>query len=75
MCDHFHSFIDFALSGCITSWAEAVEKDFTFQCKGCRELECLTAELDRLTGIVKGMEMRMIKETNGTESDDRERGR
>ena len=28
-------------------------------------MECLTAELARLTGIVKGMEMRITKETDG----------
>jgi len=52
-----------------------MEEHFTFQCKCCRKVECLTAEIARLTGIVKGMEMRMIKETDGTESDDRETGR
>ena len=75
MCDHCHRFVDFALSGCIASWAETMEEDFSYQCKGCRNVECLTAELARLTGIAKGMEMRIIKETDGTESDDRERGR
>ena len=42
-----------------------MEEDFTFQCTGCWKVECLTAELARLTGIVKGMEMRITKETNG----------
>ena len=37
-------------------------------------MECLTAELARLTCIVKGMEMRMTKDTDGIESDDKERG-
>ena len=41
----------------------------------CWKADFLTAELARLTGIVKGVEMRMIKETDGIESDDRERGR
>ena len=67
--------VGFALSGCIKSWSETMEEDFTFQCKGCWKVECLTAELARLTGIVKGMEMRMTKETDGIESDDRETGR
>ena len=77
MCDHCHIFVDCALSGCIASWAGTMEEDFTFQWGGggYREVECLTAELVRLTGIVKGMEMRMSKETYGTESDDRETGR
>ena len=64
-CDHCHSFVDFALSGCTKSWAEIMEEDFTFQCKGCWKVECLTAELARLTVIVKGMEMRITKETDG----------
>ena len=38
-------------------------------------MDCLTAELARLTEIVKGMEMRMTKETDGMESDDRKRDR
>ena len=42
----------------------------------CWKVECLTAALVSLpvTGIVKGMEMRMTKPTDGIESDDRERG-
>ena len=31
----------------------------------CWKVECLTPELARLTGIVKGMEMRITKETDG----------
>ena len=56
MCDYCHSFVDFSLSGCTKSWAETMEEDFTFQCTGCLKVECLTAELARLTDIVKGME-------------------
>ena len=48
MCDHCHSFVDFALSGCTKSWAKIMEEHFTFQCKGCWKVECLTAELARL---------------------------
>ena len=58
MCDYCHSFVDFALS--TKSWAETMEEDFTFQCTGC-----LTAELARLTDIVKGVGMRITKETYG----------
>ena len=65
MCDYCHSFVDFALSGCTKSWAETMEEDFTFQCTGCLKVECLTAELARLTNIVKGMELRITKETDG----------
>ena len=53
----------------------SMEEDFTFQCMGCWKVECLIAELARLNDIVKGMEMRMTKETNGIESDDMEKGR
>ena len=66
--------MDFTLSGCRKSWAETMEERFTFQCLGCWKVDCLTAEIARLTEIVKGMEMRMTKETDGIESDDRERG-
>ena len=65
VCDHCHSFVDFALSGCTKTWTETLEEGFSYQCTGCWKVECLTAELARLTGIVKGMEMRITKETNG----------
>ena len=65
VCDYCHSFVDFALSGCTKSWAETMEEDFTFQCTGCCKVECLTAELARLTDIVKGLEMKIPKETDG----------
>ena len=41
----------------------------------CWKVDCVTAEIARLTDIVKGMEMSMIKGTDGIERDDRERGR
>ena len=65
MCDHCHSFVDFALSGCTKTWTETMEEGFTFQCTGCWKVECLTAELARLTGIVQGMEVKIAKETDG----------
>ena len=56
MCDHFHSLVDFALSGCIKSGAETMDEGFSFQCLGYWKVERLTADiLARLTGIVKGM--------------------
>ena len=75
VCDHCHSCVEFALPGCVKAWAETMEEDFTFQCMGCWNVECLTAELARLTGIVKGMEMKMTKEMDGIVSDDMERAR
>ena len=68
MCDHCHSLVDFALLGCGKSWFETTEEGFTFQCLGCRRVDCLTAVLARLTDIVKGMERggRVIaRKTNG----------
>ena len=53
VCDHCHSLVDFALSGCGNSCSETTEEGFTFQCLGCRKVDRLTAELARL---VKGME-------------------
>ena len=38
-------------------------------------MDCLTAEIPRLTDIVKWVEIRMTKETDGIENGDRERGR
>ena len=42
-----------------------MEEHFNFQCTGCLKVESLTAELARLTDIVKAMEMRITKETDG----------
>ena len=56
MCDHCHSLVDFALSGCGKYWSETTEEGFTFQCLRCLKVDCLTAELTRLTAIVKGMD-------------------
>ena len=67
LCDHCHSLVDFALSGCGKSWSQTMEEGFTFQCLGCWKVDCLTAELARLTDLVKGMERggRMItRKTN-----------
>ena len=68
MCNHCHSLVDFAVSGCGKTWSETTEEGFTFQCLGCWKVDCLTAELARLTYIVKGMESggRVIaRTTNG----------
>ena len=68
MCNHCHSLVDFAVSGCEKTWSETTEEGFTFQCLGCWKVDCLTAELARLTDIVKGMESggRVIaRTTNG----------
>ena len=65
VCDNCHSFVDFALSGCTKSWAETLEEVVTFQCTGCWKVECLTVELARLTDNVKGLEMKITKETAG----------
>ena len=45
-----------------------MEEGFTFQCLGCCKVDCLTAELARLTDVVKGMARggRVIaRKTNG----------
>ena len=73
VCDDCHSWVDFALSGCTKSWTETKEEGFTFQCVGCWKVKGLEKEVARLVDIVKGMEMRISKETDGMERDDRER--
>ena len=42
-----------------------MEEDFTFHCTGCWKVECPTGELVKLAGIVKGVDMRITKETDG----------
>ena len=75
MCEHCHSLVDFSLSGCGKSWAETTEEGFTFQCLRCWKVDFLTVTTAKLTVIVKRVEMRMTKETDGIESDCKERGR
>ena len=68
MCNHCHSLVDFAVSGCGKTWSETTEEGFTFQCLGCWKVDCLTAELARLTDIVKRMESGgsvIARKTNG----------
>ena len=68
VCNHCHSLVDFAVSGSGTTWSETTEEGFTFQCLGCWKVDCLTADVARLTDIVKGMERggRVIaRTTNG----------
>ena len=68
VCNHCHSLVDFAVSGCGKTWSETTEEGFTFQYLGCWKVDCLTAELARLTDIVKGMQSggRVIaRTTNG----------
>ena len=86
MCNHCHSLVDFAVSGCGKTWSETTEEGFMFQCLGCWKVDCLTAELARLTDIVKGVQSggRVIARNNRKhdmqegdrgESDSREGGR
>ena len=68
VCNHCHSLVDFAVSGCGKTWSETTEEGFTFQCLGCWKVDYLTAELARRTDIVKGMQSggRVIaRTTNG----------
>ena len=68
VCNHCHSLVDFAVSGCGKTWSETTEEGFTFQCLWCWKVDCLTAELARLTDTVKGMQSggRVIaRTTNG----------
>ena len=53
--NHCYSLGDFAVWGCGNTWSETTEEGITFQCLGCWKVDCLTAELARLTDIVKGM--------------------
>ena len=65
MCNHFHSLVDFAVSGCGRSWSETTEEGFTFQCLGCWKVDCLTAELARVTDSVMERGGRVIaRKTN-----------
>ena len=68
MCNHCYSLVDFAVSGCGKTWSETTEEGFTFHCLGCWKVDCLTAELARLTDIVKRIESGgrvIVRRTNG----------
>ncbi|KAK2192629.1 hypothetical protein NP493_27g00033 [Ridgeia piscesae] len=77
VCNHCHSLVDFAVSGCGKTWSETTDEGFTFQCLGCWKVDCLTAELARLTDIVKGMQSggRVIARTTNGERGGKTNGR
>ena len=41
ICSSCDSWIDFAKSGCINSWAEVQADDFHFVCRGCKTVKYL----------------------------------
>ena len=51
---HCLSLVDFTLSSCGKSWAGKMEEAFTFQCVGSWKVDYLTAEIARLTVVLKG---------------------
>ena len=77
VCNHCHSLVDFAVSGCGKTWSETTDEGFTFQCLGCWKVDCLTAELARLMDIVKGMQSggRVIARTTNGERGGKTNGR
>ena len=54
-----------------TTW----RKDLLSSAWGVGKMNCVTVEIARLTNIVKGIELRVTKETDRIESDDRDRVR
>ena len=45
-CSSCDSWIDFAKSGCVNSWAEVQADDFHFVCRGCKTVKCLQEQKD-----------------------------
>ncbi|KAK2183679.1 hypothetical protein NP493_300g01017 [Ridgeia piscesae] len=68
VCNHCHSLVDFAVSGCGKTGQRQRRKGLRSNV-GCWKVDCLTTELARLTDIVKGMQSggRVIARTTNRE--------
>ena len=54
ICSSCDSWIDFAKSGCVNSWAEVQADDFHFVCRGCIYLQEQVIELRRMILMMTG---------------------
>ena len=51
-CSSCDSWIDFAKSGCVNSWAEMQADDFRFVCRGCMTVKYLQEQVIELRHMI-----------------------
>ena len=67
-CD---SWIHFAKSGCVNSWAAVQADDFHFVCMGCKTVKCLQEQVNELSHTIVMMTRQGEKEeSRGGENDE-----
>ena len=52
ICSSCDSWIDYAKSGCVNSWAEVQADDFHFVCRGCTTVKCLQEQVIELRRMI-----------------------
>ena len=52
ICSSCDSWIDFAKSGCVNSWAEVQADDFHFVCRGCMTMKYLQEQVIELRHMI-----------------------
>ena len=52
ICSSCDSWIDFAKSGCVNSWAEVQADDFHFVCRGCKTVKYLQEQVIELRHMI-----------------------
>ena len=52
ICSSCDSWIDFAKSGCVNSWAEVQADDFHFVCRGCMTVKYLQEQVIELRHMI-----------------------
>ena len=71
ICSSCDSWIDFAKSGCVNSWAEVQADDFHFVCRGCMTVKYLQEQVIELRHMILMMAGQgETEESRGGENDE-----
>ena len=62
ICSSCDSWVDFAKSGCVNSWAEVQADDFNFVCRGCMTVNYLQEQVIELRHMILMMTRQGEKE-------------
>ena len=74
ICSSCDSWIDFAKSGCVNSWAEVQADDFHFVCRGCTTVKYLQEQVIELRRMILMMTGQGETEVNSGGENDESRG-
>ena len=73
-CSSCDSWVDFAKSGCVNSWAEVQADDFHFICRGFNIVKCLQEQVHELRYMILMMTVQGEKEESRDGENDESRG-